>query len=144
MVLFTSRSGHLIKLSCLLLPFQWEFKMFWAMSSRESSSWWFNERIHFSPITMSLEVGSPDLKKQLQDVIKSRFFLYLYSILSIVASHIVVDGTMAVTSSCIAFMFMAGRRWQGWLQLHLSFVLLREAISFTEFLLADFRIYPTG
>ena len=93
---------------------------------------------------MSLEVGSPDLKKQLQDVIKSRFFLYLYSILSIVASHIVVDGTMAVTSSCIAFMFMAGRRWQGWLQLHLSFVLLREAISFTEFLLADFRIYPTG
>lgn len=74
--------------------------MFWAMSSRETSSWWFNERIHFSPITMSLEVGSPDLKKQLQDVIKPRFFLYLHStILSIVASHIVVDGTMAVTSS---------------------------------------------
>lgn len=51
---------------------------------------------------------------------------------------------MAVTASSITSMFMAGRRWEGWLQLYLSFVLLREATSFTEFLLADFHIYPIG
>lgn len=65
---------------------------------------------------MSLEVGSPELKKQFKDVIKFRFFLSLHStILSTVASHIMVDGTMAVTASRITFMFMTGRRWEGWL-----------------------------
>ena len=106
---FTSRSGHLIELFCLLLPFQWEFRMFLAMSGRKSSAWWFNNRAHFSPITISLEIGSPELKKQLKDVIESIFFLYFHSaILSIVAFHITVDSTMVAIAPSITFLFKVG------------------------------------